>query len=102
MVYNALASDSDARPSLLSLFLIFAHKLTREVPATDLILQRARSLEKYVHEQNPGSEGTANYRTKMRSLYLNLKAQNNPGLREDVVSGEIGVARLYGMSPAVR
>lgn len=54
-----------------------------------------------MHEQNPGAEGTNNYRTKMRSLYLNLKAQNNPGLREDVVSGEIGVARLYGMTPAV-
>lgn len=38
----------------------------------------------------------------MRSLYLNLKAVNNPSLREDVVSGEISVARLYGMSPAVR
>lgn len=37
----------------------------------------------------------------MRSLYLNLKAVNNPSLREDVVSGEISVARLYGMSPAV-
>lgn len=37
----------------------------------------------------------------MRSLFLNLKAQNNPSLREGVVSGDITVARLYTMTPAV-
>jgi len=35
----------------------------------------------------------------MRSLFLNLKAANNPSLREDVVSGEITVQKLYSMSP---
>ncbi len=35
----------------------------------------------------------------MRSLFLNLKAANNPSLREDVVSGEISVKKLYEMSP---
>ncbi|ORY90236.1 transcription factor S-II, central domain-domain-containing protein [Leucosporidium creatinivorum] len=80
MIYDALASDSDA--------------------PTDLILSRARALEKHVYTTNPPPEGTNTYRQKMRSLYLNLKAVNNPSLREDVVSGEISVVRLYGMSPA--
>ncbi|KAM0752417.1 transcription elongation factor [Meredithblackwellia eburnea MCA 4105] len=80
MVYDALACDSDA--------------------PTDLILKRARALEKHVYDQNPPPDGTSVYRQKMRSLFLNLKAANNPSLREDVVSGEISIQRLYGMSPA--
>lgn len=102
MVYDALASTSDARAS--SLFPC-SKMLTLTLgwsTATDLILSRARALEKHVHEQNLPPEGMSVYRTKMRSLFLNLKAQNNPSLREDVVSGEISVQRLYSMSPAVR
>lgn len=69
--------------------------------ATDLILTRARALESYVYDKNPPPEGTNAYRQKMRSLFLNLKAANNPSLREDVVSGEITVSRLANMTPAV-
>ncbi|SCV68014.1 BQ2448_135 [Microbotryum intermedium] len=77
MIYDAMSFDSDA--------------------PTDLICKRARALEQHVHINEP----SAGYRAKIRSLYLNLKAANNPSLREDVVSGEISVSRLYGMSPAV-
>ncbi|KAK4050442.1 transcription elongation factor TFIIS [Microbotryomycetes sp. JL201] len=80
MIYDALASDSAA--------------------PIDLIQTRARALEKHVHSVNPPPEGTNAYRQKMRSLYLNLKAANNPSLREDVVSGEISVKRLSEMSAA--
>ncbi|GAA5824611.1 hypothetical protein JCM3770_006694 [Rhodotorula araucariae] len=79
LIYDALAQDSGA-PS-------------------DLILSRARALEKHVWTQNPPPGGTATYRNKMRSFYLNLKAVNNPSLREDVVSGEISVVALYEMDP---
>ncbi|BGP44300.1 transcription elongation factor TFIIS [Rhodotorula kratochvilovae] len=79
LIYDALAQDSGA-PS-------------------DLIFQRARALEKHVWTQNPPPGGTAAYRNKMRSFYLNLKAANNPSLREDVVSGEISVVALYEMDP---
>lgn len=102
MVYDALAGDSDAREldfrrsfaelELMAWFFLFGE-------ATDLILTRARALEAFVWLQNP--DGNKNYRDKIRSLYQNLKMKNNPGLREDFVSGEISVARLYGMSPAV-
>ncbi|GAA5899290.1 transcription elongation factor DST1 [Sporobolomyces salmoneus] len=79
LIYDALASDSDA--------------------PVDLILSRSRALENHVYDQNPPPEGTANYRNKMRSFYLNLKAAGNPALREGVVSGEISVKELYEMDP---
>ncbi|POY70322.1 hypothetical protein BMF94_6602 [Rhodotorula taiwanensis] len=79
LIYDALAQDSGA-PS-------------------DLILTRSRALEAHVWKQNPPPSGTAAYRNKMRSFYLNLKAANNPGLREDVVSGEISITQLYEMDP---
>lgn len=71
-------------------------------PAEEQILSRAVALEAHVWDQNLPPEGTAIYRTKMRSFMLNLKAKNNPSLREDVVSGDIAIARLYNMTPAVR
>lgn len=52
-----------------------------------------------MYDENPPPSGTKFYRDKMRSLFLNLKAANNPSLREDVVSGEISVKQLYEMSP---
>lgn len=76
--------------------------LTGFSAASDLILSRARSLEKHVWEENPPPAGSATYRNKMRSFYLNLKAANNPGLREGVVSGEISIVELYNMDPKVR
>lgn len=54
-----------------------------------------------MHEHNAPPDGTANYRNKMRSFYLNLKAAGNPALREGVVSGEISVKELYEMDPKV-
>ncbi|GAA5923571.1 transcription elongation factor DST1 [Sporobolomyces koalae] len=79
LIYDALASDSDA--------------------PVDLILTRAQALEKHVYDKNPPPDGTPNYRNKMRSFYLNLKAVGNPALREDVVSGEISIKELYEMDP---
>lgn len=38
------------------------------------------------------------YKSKIRSLFVNLKDKNNPGLRESVVSGTIPVDRLSKMS----
>ena len=41
---------------------------------------------------------TAQYKSKIRTLFANLKDKNNPGLRETVVSGELGVARFCKMT----
>ena len=42
------------------------------------------------------------YKGKIRSLFLNLKDKNNPGLRENVTSGELKVEKLCKMSSQVR
>ncbi|KAJ8100302.1 transcription factor S-II, central domain-containing protein [Lipomyces tetrasporus] len=77
VTYNALASDSDAH--------------------SDTILDCSKQIERIVFQNEKGA--TPTYRTKMRSLYLNLKDSKNPNLRYRVVAGEISAERLYRMSP---
>jgi transcription elongation factor S-II len=75
--YTALALDSDAPPAE--------------------ILSCAKAIELVVFEGEQGT--TPTYRTKMRSLYMNLKDKSNPMLRKRMVGGEISPQRLYKMSP---
>lgn len=76
LIYDALASDSSA--------------------PVELILSRARGVEKCVFNDNGGT--TAAYKQKIRSLFVNLKDKNNPGLRETVVSGDLPVEKLTKMT----
>ncbi|KAI0773166.1 transcription elongation factor [Trametes elegans] len=76
LIYDALVFDSGA-PS-------------------DLILSRAKDIEKTILSDNGGTN--AAYKAKIRSLYVNLKDKNNPGLREGVVSGELAVSKFCRMS----
>jgi transcription elongation factor S-II len=62
-------------------------------------MSRSTSVEEAVFN-NCGSSN-ADYRQKMRSLYLNLKGKENPSLREGVVSGSISAAKLAVMTSAV-
>ncbi|KAL0574546.1 transcription elongation factor TFIIS [Marasmius crinis-equi] len=78
LVYDALASDSGA-PS-------------------ELIAQRAKAVELAVFNAQGGN--LDGYRSKIRSLYVNLKDKNNPGLREAVASGEIPAEKFAVMSSA--
>ncbi|KAJ7581131.1 transcription factor S-II, central domain-containing protein [Mycena floridula] len=78
LIYDALAGDSPA-PS-------------------ELIKQRAMEVEAAVHKDLNGT--TTAYKAKIRSLYVNLKDKNNPGLRESVVSGIIAAGSLATMSSA--
>lgn len=80
LLYDGLACDSGA--------------------PTELILQRAKAVEVAVLN-NIGSTSAA-YKSKIRSLFVNLKDKGNPSLREDVVSGDISAERLAKMSPGVR
>jgi transcription elongation factor S-II len=75
--------------------------LTTRVIASDLIESRSTAVEEAVFS-NCGDESNSDYRTKMRSLYLNLKGKENPSLREGVVSGDIPAKQLAAMSSAVR
>lgn len=76
LIYDALASDSGA--------------------PTALIVARAKGIEHAVWSQHDGT--TAAYRTKIRSLFVNLKDRNNPSLRENVVSGDLSIDRFTTMS----
>ncbi|KAI0354411.1 transcription elongation factor [Trametes cingulata] len=76
LIYDALVFDSGA-PS-------------------ELIITRAKEIEKTVLNDNGGT--TAAYKSKMRSLYINLKDKNNPGLRESVVSGDLPVSKFCKMT----
>ncbi|KAJ3908371.1 transcription factor S-II, central domain-containing protein [Lentinula edodes] len=77
LLYDGLACDSGA--------------------PTELILQRAKAVEVAVLN-NIGSTSAA-YKSKIRSLFVNLKDKGNPSLREDVVSGDISAERLAKMTP---
>ncbi|KAG6884701.1 hypothetical protein C0993_008869 [Termitomyces sp. T159_Od127] len=77
LVYDGLAMDSGA-------------------PA-EQILSRAQGLEKAVYQKHSGSTGSE-YKNRMRTLFVNLKDKNNPGLRESVVSGQLSVEKLSAMS----
>ncbi len=94
LVYDALVFDSGARmsnePSVCGFTLILLFT------ASDLILNRARDIEKTVLNDNGGT--TAEYKAKIRSLFVNLKDKNNPGLREAVVSGELPVSKFCRMT----
>lgn len=68
--------------------------------ASDLILRRAQGIEKAVLQDLGGT--TAAYKSKIRSLFVNLKDKNNPDLRERVVSGELAAEKLSKMTSQVR
>jgi len=77
MLYDSLAIDSNA-PS-------------------ELILKRATEVETTVAGIFKYEYGNP-YRQKIRSLYLNLKDKQNPGLREAVVSGDLTVRKFCHMT----
>ena len=74
-------------------------KLTlRTSPASEQLLTRAKGIEATVYADHGGV--TAPYKAKIRTLFVNLKDKNNPGLREAVASGELPVSRFCKMSSA--
>lgn len=77
LLYDALSSDSSA--------------------PVELVLSRARSVEQCVYNDNSGNT-TTQYKQKIRTLFVNLKDKNNPGLRETVVSGDLVVEKFTRMS----
>jgi transcription elongation factor S-II len=76
LIYDALAYDSGA-PS-------------------DLILTRARGIEQSVLSIYGSTN--SEYKGKIRTLFVNLKDKKNPGLRENVVSGDISVESFSKMT----
>ena len=69
-------------------------------PASDLILQRARTVEETVCKDCKGT--TPAYKSKIRTLFVNLKDKNNPGLRRSVTAGDIPAQTFARMTSQVR
>lgn len=63
---------------------------------SDLILQRARTVEETVCKDCKGTAAT--YKSKIRTLFVNLKDKNNPGLRRSVTAGDIPAQTFARMS----
>ena len=104
LVYNALVTDSDARTFLL-LVRVSALLIQTNRTASDLIYKRSKEIEHlvldhYADDKAPGQPGKA-YRDRMRTLCFNLNNKKNPGLRLNVVSGEMTVGKFVRLTPKV-
>jgi transcription elongation factor S-II len=103
LIYDALASDSGARE--LSILVILYRRVRRSLAgattlAPDQILKRAKGIESSILSLFDSTNQA--YKSKIRSLYVNLKDKNNPGLRENIVSGDISVDKFCKMSSEVK
>lgn len=97
MFYDALCIDSSACMSIFKLCLSHRRSLIINSTAPAHIEKLSTLVENELYGQQ-GCQTTSAYRTKFRSLYLNLKDKSNPRLRQDVVSGIISPERLANMS----
>ncbi len=68
--------------------------------ATDLILKRAQAVEKGVYDLRGTAD--AEYKGKIRSLFVNLRDKGNPSLREGVISGDVPAEKLATMTSEVK
>lgn len=72
-----------------------------EIDSDDVynVFERARDVEAATFKLIGKGEVNGDYRSKMRSLSLNLKDKKNPSLRRGVVVGSIEADKLVTMSP---
>ncbi|PWN48971.1 transcription elongation factor [Violaceomyces palustris] len=66
--------------------------------AASTIFKSALAIEKATLQVQGKGSVNADYRNKVRSLSLNLKDKNNPGLRAKVVNGQVTAEELVNMS----
>lgn len=78
---------------------IIYQALEVETDDTHNVFERARDVEAATYKLIGKGEVNADYRSKMRSLNLNLKDKKNPSLRQGVVMGSIEAEKLVTMSP---
>lgn len=80
-----------------SIFLYSAHNFLPT--AVELVLQKAHGVEKAVYNNMGGV--TNEYKAKIRSLFVNLKDNSNPGLRVSIVEGIVSPEKFAKMSSQV-
>lgn len=73
-----------------------AIQVTKTLLDSSKILSRAKAVEAAVYTASRRTDQT--YKTKIRSLYLNLKDKKNPNLRRRVINGDISPERLSTMT----
>lgn len=95
LIYDGLACDATAR----------TYRGFHRCPAYDLFLAidhvvaKARAVEAAVYKTMSGT--TAEYRNKIRSLFVNLKDKANPSLRASIVEGSLTPEKFTKMSSQV-
>lgn len=99
LVYDSLAMDSGAGKRLSYTNLVSKDWRDNNLLIEDskIILERSIEIEAATHRNIKDAAG---YRTKMRTLYLNIKAKDNPELRASIISGEVDGSLMWSMSPA--
>lgn len=60
----------------------------------------SRAVEKSVSDLMGGT--TSDYKSKIRSLFVNLKDKGNPALRASIVDGSLAPAKFAKMTSQVR
>lgn len=67
----------------------------------DVLATKATAIEQATWEEySPKDSNNAKYKERVRSLVFNLKAKDNPALRERVVTGELSVSQFSKMTTA--
>ena len=97
LIYDGLACDATARTFFSSS--LMGGLTFRFSSAIDHVLAKARGVEAAVYKNMGGT--TADYKSKIRSLFVNLKDKANPSLRASVVDGSIAPERFSKMTSQV-
>ena len=96
LMYDGLAFMSEDSAYLKSLLTPSVHT-NRSLTVPDEVLRVAREVEMAAFNKFQ-PETSEPYKSKIRSLYQNLKNKSNPELRKRILSGEIAAARFVVMS----
>jgi len=81
---------------LTALICLYFEGLIPSLSATELVLSLSRTVEKTVLAHMGGT--TAEYKNKIRSLFVNLKDKTNPGLRASIVDGSLAPEKFANMT----
>ncbi|KAI9840961.1 MAG: RNA polymerase II elongation factor [Sclerophora amabilis] len=88
-------TGNSARDNCLGLIYNGLCYMSEEAPT--LVLKRACDIERAAMQEY-GPETESAYKTKLRSLFQNLKNKSNPELRERILSGDISPERFVLMT----
>ncbi|KAF9164025.1 RNA polymerase II elongation factor [Actinomortierella ambigua] len=72
---------------------------TQSFADSERLMEKSVRIESVIFKDlSKGGTPSAEYKAKIRSLFLNLRDKNNPNLREAIVSGELTVEKFCKLS----